>query len=184
MCNATQKKCMRINLHSWNSLGSSDSVCTYVHVCYMQAWTYNIARDVVVLRIFPVYTFDVHKCRIAVFEAETCPIQEKIVSEYDQEIPHHKLQTTLWHREEEPLNHHETPGRQIKQSIQLSLPHQDDCNTWTDTKQRTTKHRAITDSHNGLERTQSNVQQNIEQLQTPTMGVTINKKSITTEPPP
>ena len=30
---------------------------------------------------------------------------------------------------EEPLNHHETPGRQIKQSNQLSLPHQDDCNT-------------------------------------------------------
>ena len=40
-----------------------------------------------------------------------------------------KLQTTLWHHEEEPLNHHETPGRQIKQSNQLSLPHQDDCNT-------------------------------------------------------
>ena len=37
----------------------------------------------------------------------------------------HKLQTTLWHRKEEPLNHHETPGRQIKQSNQLSLPHQD-----------------------------------------------------------
>ena len=35
-----------------------------------------------------------------------------------------------------------------------------------------------------LERTQSNVQQNIEQLQTPTMGVTLNKKSTTTEPPP
>ena len=35
-----------------------------------------------------------------------------------------------------------------------------------------------------LERTQCNVQQNIEQLQTPTMGVTINKKSTTTEPPP
>ena len=32
----------------------------------------------------------------------------------------HKSQTTLWHREEEPLNHHETPGRQIKQSNQLS----------------------------------------------------------------
>ena len=32
--------------------------------------------------------------------------------------------------------------------------------------------------------TQSNVQQNIEQLQTPTMGVTITKKSTTTEPPP
>ena len=49
-----------------------------------------------------------------------------------------KPQTTLWHREEEPLNHHETPGRQIKQS-----------NTRTDTKQRTTKHITITDSHNG-----------------------------------
>ena len=43
----------------------------------------------------------------------------------------HKLQTTPWHREEEPLNHHETPGRHIKQSNQLSLPHQDDCNTFT-----------------------------------------------------
>ena len=44
----------------------------------------------------------------------------------------HKPQTTVWHREEEPLNHHETPGSQIKQSNQLSLPHQDDCNTRTD----------------------------------------------------
>ena len=34
-----------------------------------------------------------------------------------------------------------------------------------------------------LEWTSSNVQQNIEQLQTPTMGVTINKKLTTTEPP-
>ena len=33
----------------------------------------------------------------------------------------HKLQTTPWHREEEPLNPHETPGRQIKQSNQLCL---------------------------------------------------------------
>ena len=73
----------------------------------------------------------------------------KIVSEYDQEITQSQPQTTLWHREEEPLNHHETPGRQIKQSNQLSLPNQDDCNTRTDTKQRTTKHRTITDSHNG-----------------------------------
>ena len=61
----------------------------------------------------------------------------------------HKLQTTPWHREEEPLNHHETPGRQIKQSNQLSLPHQDDCNTKMDIEKRTTKHRTITDSHNG-----------------------------------
>ena len=65
----------------------------------------------------------------------------------------HKARTTPWHREEEPLNHHETPGRQIKQSNQLSLPHQGDCNT----------------------RMESNIQQNIEQLQAPTMGVTINK---------
>ena len=35
-----------------------------------------------------------------------------------------------------------------------------------------------------LEWTQSNVQENIEQLQTPKMGVTTNKKSTTTEPPP
>ena len=75
----------------------------------------------------------------------------------------HKPQTTLWLREEEPLNHHETPGRQIKQINQLSLPHQDDCNTRMDI---------------------SNVQQNIEQLPTPTMGVTINKKATTTEPQP
>ena len=61
----------------------------------------------------------------------------------------HKLQTTPWHREEEPLNHHMTPGRQIKQSTQLSHPHQDDCNTRMDIKYRTTKHRTITDSHNG-----------------------------------
>ena len=46
----------------------------------------------------------------------------------------HKPQTTPWHREEEPLNHHETPGRQIKHSNQLSLPHQDDCNTRMDIK--------------------------------------------------
>ena len=75
----------------------------------------------------------------------------------------HKPQTTPWHLEEEPLNHHETPGRQIKQSNQPPPPHQDDCNTRMDIKQRTTKH--IT-------------------LQTPTMGVTTNKKSTTTEPRP
>ena len=44
----------------------------------------------------------------------------------------HKPQTTPWHCEEEPLNHQETPGRQIKQSNQISLPHQDDCNTRMD----------------------------------------------------
>ena len=58
----------------------------------------------------------------------------KIVSEYDQEIPQSQTVDNPLHREEEPLNHHETPGRQIKQSNQLSLPHQDDCNTRMDTK--------------------------------------------------
>ena len=88
----------------------------------------------------------------------------KIVSEYHQEIPHnHKLQTHPWHREEEPQNYHETPGRQTKPSNQLTLPR-----------------RGVAK----LEWTQSNAQQNIEQLQNPTMGVTINNESTTTEPPP
>ena len=35
----------------------------------------------------------------------------------------HKLQTTPWHREEEPLNHHETPGRQrTSDSLNEGLP--------------------------------------------------------------
>ena len=50
---------------------------------------------------------------------------QKKVSEYDQEISQSQPQTTPWHRDEEPLNHHETTGKQIKQSNQLSLPHQD-----------------------------------------------------------
>ena len=55
-------------------------------------------------------------------------------SEYDQEIPQSQTADNPWHREEEPLNHHETPGRQIKQSNQLSLPHQDNCNNRMDIK--------------------------------------------------
>ena len=62
----------------------------------------------------------------------------------------HKPQTTPCHHEEELLNHHKTSGRQIKQSNQLSLPHQDDCNTRMGIKYRATKHRTITDSHNGF----------------------------------
>ena len=60
-----------------------------------------------------------------------------------------KLQTNSWHRDEEPYNNHETPGRQTKQSNQPSLPHQHYCKTRMDTKYRTTKHRTITESHNG-----------------------------------
>ena len=61
----------------------------------------------------------------------------------------HKPQTNPTHKEEEPHNHHETPGRQTKQSNQLSLTHQDDSKTRMDIKQCTTKHRTITDSHKG-----------------------------------
>ena len=78
----------------------------------------------------------------------------------------HKPQTTPRYREEEPLNHHETPGRQIKQSNQLTLPHQDDCNTRMDIKSRTTKHRAVTDSHNGSNNKQKNQQQQNHRLRT------------------
>ena len=55
----------------------------------------------------------------------------KIVSEYDQELPQSQIADNP---EEEPPNHHETPGRQVKQSNHLSLPKQDDCNTRIDIK--------------------------------------------------
>ena len=76
----------------------------------------------------------------------------------------HKLQTNPWHCEEEPHNHHETSGRQTNQSNQLSL--------------LTIKTIAK------LDLTQLYVQQNIEHLHNPTMGVTITNESTTTEPPP
>ena len=73
----------------------------------------------------------------------------KIVSEYDQEIPQSQTaDNPVAPRGRAAQPQRETPGRQIKQSNQLSLPHQDDCNTRMDIKQRTTKHRTITDSHN------------------------------------
>ena len=78
----------------------------------------------------------------------------------------HKPQTTPWHREVEPLNHQETPGRQIKQSNQLSLPHQSDCNTRMNIKLRTIKHRTITDSHNGSYNKQKSQQQQNHRLRT------------------
>ena len=68
----------------------------------------------------------------------------------------HKPQTTPWHREEERLNHHETQENKLSKAISSLFP---------------IKMIAIL----------NNVQQNIEQLQTPTLRVTINKKSKTTE---
>ena len=61
-------------------------------------------------------------------------VEFRIVSEYDQEIPQSQTADNPVHPKEEPFNHHEIPGRQIKQSNQLTLPHQDDCNTRSDTK--------------------------------------------------
>ena len=62
----------------------------------------------------------------------------------------HKLQTNPCHFEEEPPQQSRvTPGKQRKYSNQLSLPHQDDWKTRMDIKLRTTKHRTITESHNG-----------------------------------
>ena len=49
----------------------------------------------------------------------------RIVSEYDQEIP----QSQTADNPVAPRGRAAQPGRQIKQSNQLSLPHQDDCNT-------------------------------------------------------
>ena len=70
----------------------------------------------------------------------------------------HKLQTNQWHREDAPHNNH---------------------------TRKTNK--AVTSSHfpikmiAKLEWTQYHAHQNIEQLQNPTMGVTINNESTTTE---
>ena len=47
---------------------------------------------------------------------------------------YHEPQTNPWHQEEEPHNHHETLGRQTKQSSQLPLPHEDDSKTRLDIK--------------------------------------------------
>ena len=98
-----------------------------------------------------------------------CFLSLKIVSML-RKYHNHKLQTNLWHCEEEPHNNHETPERQTKQSNQLFLPHLDDYKTRMDTKYHTTKHRTITESHNG-----SNNQQRINNNRTTTLELTAAK---------
>ena len=56
----------------------------------------------------------------------------KIVSEYDQEIP--QSQTADNPTTSQGGATQLSPGRQNKQSNQLSLPHQDNCNTRMDIK--------------------------------------------------
>ena len=55
-------------------------------------------------------------CRILQENTNSCKIEHSKNSEYDQEVPHSQPQTNPWHREEEPHNNHETPGRQTKQT--------------------------------------------------------------------
>ena len=74
----------------------------------------------------------------------------------------HTLQTNPWHREEEPHKSHEPPERQIIATNSLFLI------------------KVIAK----LELTQDKAQQNREQPQNPTMGVTISDESTTKEPPP
>ena len=90
----------------------------------------------------------------------------KIVCEYDKEIPQSQTTDNLMAPRGRATYHHETPGRQIKKSNQLSLLHQDDCNTRMDIKQRTTKHSTITNSHNGSNNKQKSQQQQNHRLRT------------------
>ena len=70
----------------------------------------------------------------------------------------HKLQTNPWHRVEEPHNNCKTQSKATSFLYPVKMIAK-------------------------LEWTQSNAQQNIEQLHNPTMDVTINNESTTTEPP-
>ena len=60
-------------------------------------------------------------------------VLSKIVSMI-RKYHNYKPKTNPWHREEQPHNHQETPGRQTKQSSQLSITHQNDCKTRMDIK--------------------------------------------------
>ena len=72
----------------------------------------------------------------------------------------HKVQATPWYPEEEANTI--TSNRDKNRSNQLSLPHRDNCKARMDTKKRTTKHRTVTESHNG-----SNIQQRINNDRAP-----------------
>ena len=84
------------------------------------------------------------------------------VCEYGQEIHNYTLQTNR--RQPQNTNSHKTPGIQLKQSNQLSLPRQDECKT-----------RKETVMHN-------KTRPNREPPQT--MGGTWNDESTTTAPQP
>ena len=58
----------------------------------------------------------------------------EIVSEYDQEIPQSQTADNPMAPRGRATQPSRDLGRQVKQSNQLSLPHQDDCNTRMDIK--------------------------------------------------
>ena len=76
---------------------------------------------------------------------------------------HHKLQTNLWHREEDTHTNHKTQEDKQTKATSSLFPI-----------------KMIAK----LEWTQSSIKQNIEQLLNPSVGVAINNESTTTEPPP
>ena len=97
----------------------------------------------------------------------------------------HKLQTNPCRRGEEQHNYHETHIRQTKQSnhfILLQPRKTRSCLTERLLMGRKNQIKRTIKIITKQEWTYSNVQQNIEQLQSPTMGVIINNESITTEP--
>ena len=57
---------------------------------------------------------------------QLCFCDTKIVSEYDQKIPQSQTADNPMAPRGRAAHPHETPGRQIKQSNQPSLPHQDE----------------------------------------------------------
>ena len=76
----------------------------------------------------------------------------EIVSEYDQEIP----QSQTADNPKAPRGRVTQPSRDTRQTNKvkqpaLSSPSRNDCNTRMDIKERTTKLRKITDSHNNLD---------------------------------
>ena len=97
-------------------------------------------------------------------DSELCikvKLKAKIVSMW--EIPQSQTADEPCHQGEEPHNNQETPGRQKSKATSSLFPIK------TIAKLKWTK---------------SNAKQNIELLQNPTIGVTINNESTTAEPSP
>ena len=122
--------------------GSSESI----HVKLPQCWKSRVTAQLI-LSIASEHTVDSQKIiliaqclskfqqiQITGFISELFSLLPKKKVSMIRKYHNHKLQTNPWHCEEEPHNNHQTPGRQTKQSNQLTLPHHDDCKTRIDIK--------------------------------------------------